>query len=132
MSSEVSREVMTSALSGRTRKDEAEVSQSKEFYEQWGWIPALSSLIHFLSPLLLGPVHSFSALPRVPVLLHYLGLGTARLPQTLTGHLNCLVCTGKLCGFHQSLLSSLAIGVRDTNQICCLRRNEQWWRGKAV
>lgn len=51
----------------------------------------------------------------VPVLLYYLGLGTARLPQTLTGHLNCLVCTGKLCGFHQSLLSSLAVGVRDTN-----------------
>lgn len=78
----------------------------------------------FLPPFLSGSAHPSSALPTVPALLHYLGLGTAGLPQTLAGHLNCLVCPGKLCGFHQSLLASLAIGVGDTNQICCLRRNE--------
>lgn len=68
--------------------------------------------------------HPFPNWPMIPVLLSYLGLGTARLPQTLTGHLNCLVCTGKLCGLHQSLLSSLAVGVRDTNQICSLGREK--------
>lgn len=50
----------------------------------------------------------------------YLGLGAARLPQTLTGHLNRLVCSGKLRGLHQPLLSSLAVRVRHTNQICSL------------
>lgn len=39
MSSEVSREVVTSALSGRTRKDKAEVNQSEVFYGRWGWVP---------------------------------------------------------------------------------------------
>lgn len=68
--------------------------------------------------------HPFLDLPMVPVPLSYLGLGTARLPQTLTGHLNCLVCTGKLCGLHQPLLSSLAVGVRDANQICSLGREK--------
>lgn len=62
----------------------------------------------------------------VPVPLSYLGLGAARLSQTLTGHLNCLVCSGKLRGLHQPLLSSLAIGVRDTNQICSLGREKRW------
>lgn len=76
-----------------------------------------------------GDYPSFLSFACRPVCVHYLGLGTARLPQTLTGHLNCLVCTGKLCRFHQSLLSSLAVGVRDTNQIRCLRRHEEQWRG---
>lgn len=66
----------------------------------------------------------------VPVPLSYLGLGTARLPQTLTGHLNCLVCSGKLCGLHQPLLSSLAVGVRDTNQISSLGREKFGVRNK--
>lgn len=61
----------------------------------------------------------------VPVPLSYLGLGAARLPQTLTGHLNCLVRTGKLCGLHQPLLSSLAVGVRDAHQICSLGRERR-------
>lgn len=54
--------------------------------------------------------------------MSYLGLGTARLSQTLTGHLNCLVRTGKLCGFHKALLASLAIGIRDADQIRSLGR----------
>lgn len=66
----------------------------------------------------------FPDLPLVPVPLSYLGLGTARFPQALTGHLNCLICTGKLCGLHQPLLSSLAVGIRDTHQICSLEREE--------
>lgn len=68
--------------------------------------------------------HPFLDFPREPVCLSYLGLGTARLSQTLTGHLNCLVCTGKLCGLHQPLLSSLTVGVRDANQVCSLRREK--------
>ena len=60
----------------------------------------------------------------------YLGLGAARLPQTLTGHLNRLVCSGKLCGLHQPLLSSLAIGVRHTNQICSLEGERSGVRNK--
>ena len=60
----------------------------------------------------------------------YLGLGAARLPQTLTGHLNRLVCSGKLCGLHQPLLSSLAIGVRHTNQICSLEGERNGVRNK--
>lgn len=68
----------------------------------------------------------FPDLPTVPVPLGYLGLGAARLPQTLTGHLNCLVCSGKLRGLHQPLLSSLAVGVRDTNQIGSLGREKRW------
>lgn len=66
--------------------------------------------------------HPFPALSIVPVPLSYLRLRTARLPQTLTGHLNCLVCTGELCGLHQSLLPSLAVGIRDPHQICSLGR----------
>lgn len=74
--------------------------------------------------------YPFPDLPMVPVPLSYLGLGTARLPQTLTGHLNCLVCTGKLCGLHQPLLSSLAVGVRNTNQISSLGREKFRVRNK--
>lgn len=66
--------------------------------------------------------HCFTVLPIVPAPLSYLGLRTARLPQTLTGHLNCLVCTGELRGLHQSLLPSLAVGIRDPHQICSLER----------
>lgn len=77
----------------------------------------------------LFPLAVCPSLPMVPVFSHYLGLGTARLPQALTGHLNRLVCTGELCGLHQSLLSSLAIGVRDSNKIRRLRRDAQRWRG---
>lgn len=66
--------------------------------------------------------HRFPDLPIAPAPLSYLGLRTARLPQTLTGHLNCLVCTGELRGLHQSLLPSLAVGIRDPHQICSLGR----------
>lgn len=72
--------------------------------------------------------HPFPDLPIVPVPLSYLRLRTARLPQTLTGHLNCLVCTGELCGLHQSLLPSLAVGIRDPHQICSLGRE----RGRGL
>lgn len=68
--------------------------------------------------------HRFPDLPIVPVPLSYLGLCTARLPQTLTGHLDCLVCTGELCGLYQSLLPSLAVGIGDTYQICSLGRDK--------
>lgn len=62
--------------------------------------------------------------PTAPVPWSYLGLGTARLPQALAGHLNRLVCTGELRGLHQPLLSCLAVGVRDTNQVRSLGREK--------
>lgn len=90
-----------------------------------GFLPSPPHM-YFISLLPLG-VRSifFPHLPTVPAPFCYLCLCTARLPQTLTCHLDCLVCTGKLCGFHQPLLSCLAVGVRDANQICCLREKTE-------
>lgn len=50
----------------------------------------------------------------------YLGGAALWVYKILTGHLDRLVCFGKLDGIHQTLMSCLTVGVRHTNQVCCL------------
>lgn len=53
----------------------------------------------------------------------YLGGAALWVYKVLTGHLDRLVCFGKLDGIHQALMSCLTVGVRHTNQVCCLWGN---------
>ena len=133
MSSNIHKEVVNLAVTEGTMRSTAGEDNDPEMLWVGGqsWGPNLSFPTCPASP---SPPRGWSVLAQqpfpglsvVPVPLTYLGLGAARLSQTLTGHLNCLVCSGKLRGLYQPLLSSLAIGVRDANQICSLGREKRW------
>lgn len=55
----------------------------------------------------------------------YLGLSAGGVHQVLTGHLNGLFGFGKLSRIHQTLLSSMAVRIRDTHQIGTLQERVQ-------
>lgn len=55
----------------------------------------------------------------------YLGGAALWVYKILTGHLDRLVCFGELDGIHQALMSCLTVGIRHTNQVCCLWGNSK-------